>query len=39
MPGSDAASEIVSEERGDGWRGGILAKANADGAQRIRALD
>lgn len=26
MPGSDAASEIVSEERGDGWRGGILAR-------------
>lgn len=38
MRGNDPVSEIVSEERGDKWRGGILAKAKGDGAQRIRDL-
>lgn len=38
MHGSNPVSEIVSEERGDKQRGGILAKAKGDGAQRIRNL-
>ena len=38
MHGSNPVSEIVSEERGDKRRGGILAKAKGDGAQRIRDL-
>lgn len=36
--GSTPMREIISEDSGDEWRHGILAKAKGNGTQRIRGL-